>query len=353
MSRRSGKTSRETLKAVHPDAYRSFKKKYDRLVATRKVLKLPEISAMRELYDSCKPASTVPRQSQLTPERNLDGKAPFTTRDSENAPNGVGEASIGVRDHTCESAHVLSDEGGDDDNGGHRGAPMISTLSCGSLTVGEFARYMLILRGDEALLNEYKRNVDTPHTRLEADRRKNANEVYRKSLAKIFNDPNYKVYGLFPSYIKKLSVDFSGRHRTGDELKKELELFKNGFTRIWQAYNRSGQNESDWHKFISGGNRSMEANFTQKLLVFRYFFYIRYRETELKFISKISRLVDRSGDAGDEEGFGVEPSVSVDDDYCQLDMHRKRRSSSGAITADMIGPIISQTVADAYTSRVA
>ena len=103
------------------------------------------------------------------------------------------ETSIGVRDHTCESAHVLSDEGDDDDNGGHRVAPMISILSCGSFTVGEFARYMLILKGDEKLLNEYKRNVDTPHTHLEADRRQNANEVYKKPLAKIFNDPKYKV----------------------------------------------------------------------------------------------------------------------------------------------------------------
>ena len=73
MSRRSGKTSRETLKAVHPDAYRSFKKKYDRLFATRRDLKLRKISAMRELYEACKRASTVPRQSQLTPDRILDG----------------------------------------------------------------------------------------------------------------------------------------------------------------------------------------------------------------------------------------------------------------------------------------
>ena len=150
-----------------------------------------------------------------------------------------------------------------------------------------------------------------------------------------------------------MSVDFTGRHRTGDELKKELELFKKGFTRIWQAYNRSGQNESDWHKFISSGNKSVEADFTQKLHVLGYVFDIRYRETDLTFISPIFKLVDDSGDAGEEAGFGVEPSVSVDDDYCQLDTLRKRRSSSGAVTTDMIGPIISQSVADAYTSIVA
>ena len=97
----------------------------------------------------------------------------------------------------------------------------------------------------------------------------------------------------------------------------------------------------------------MEVDFTQKLLVLGYVFDIRCHETDLTFISAISKLVDDSGDADDKGKFRVEPSVSVGDDFCQLDTHRKRRSSSGSITTDMIGPIISQTVADAYSSIVA
>ena len=363
MSIRAGKTTRETVKGVHPQWYKTFKGEYNRLVTAGKVLKLPDASRMRTQYSAaCNLRSpdhfgksqrdTTDSRSRTTPQTTTADQSLGDDQHTNNGVGGDGETNEDGDLRAVQQPIVMSYDESDENTGCPSPPPKISTVSCGSFSVGEFARYMLILRGDETLFNEYKRNLDTSYTRLEADRRKNANEVYRTSLTKIYNDPNYKVYAVFPAYVNSLSVDFSRRKRSGKELKKELELFKNAFTRVWQAFNRSGQNEPDWAKFNMNGNRKADAELTQKLLVLGHIFDIQYRNTDIAFISTISKLADDSGEAGDEGGFGVESSIGNEDVTPLCESRRKKRTSSSGITTDMIGPLIKQTVEDAYTSIV-
>ena len=111
------------------------------------------------------------------------------------------------------------------DNGGDIVARKLSSVSCGTFTTAEFARLVLILRSDVTLRNEYLRAVRELPTRLHRDRRKSATEHYRNGLSKAFNNPAYRVLGYIPLYIKKVCVDFSGRKRSGEELKHELSRF--------------------------------------------------------------------------------------------------------------------------------
>ena len=365
-SKTAMKCVREVIKSIDRESYKSFKPVYERMTRTKCVKRVPTHDELKLVYkEACDKATKNCRKTALN--RSESSRHPSSkgvkrgqiVGGRDHAPAG----EVGITESTSDSdlrrREKRQKRDGDScvvqgvdepdcvDSGGDIVARKLSSVSCGSFTVGEFARLVLILRSDESLQDEYIRAVRELPSRLDRDRRKSATEHYRNGLAKAFNNPEYRVLGFFPLYIKKVCVDFSGRKRSGEELKHELDSIRKGFTKYFAAFNStSGQNEHRWHIFVSN-NRDAESPFIQKLMVLGYVYDIQYRAGDIAFVSTISRLADDTGEASEQGGMGWPPVNSLSESMGIKTPTRGRRASGSSFSTKQVDEMIDKTVCTA------
>lgn len=179
------------------------------------------------------------------------------------------------------------------------------TISSPSFSVSEFARLVVLLHGEERVRAAFLKSRKKLG-RHELDVGVKPDDFWKNAVEDVFNDPSVSPKVTFPSYIESnTTTEYTGIFRDAAKLCSAFQAFKRSFSKIMVDYERSGQNEAEFHTFILHNRaRSRENPEVQRLLIVGFIYGIGTPNFDVQGLSLFSRVMEHSGGSGAESGMG-------------------------------------------------